>query len=69
MAGILSRAECDNKAVGKKIFHWQAYRLPTIDGQFDNIVVSGGTISCNYGKLWCHQWQQSYQIDDLLFSV
>ena len=33
--------------------------------QFDNFVVTGGTISCHYENLRCHQWQQSCQIDDL----
>ena len=39
---------------------------------FDNIVVTGGTVSCHNDNLWCHQWRQSCQIDDLLdllFSV
>ena len=38
-------------------------------GQFDNFVVTGGTVSCRNDNLRCHRWQQSCQIDDLLFSV
>ena len=45
------------------------YSLKTKDRQFDNVVVTGGTISCHNDNLWCHQWRQSCQIDDLLFSV
>ena len=41
----------------------------TTDRQFDNVVVTGGTVSCHNDNLWCHQWRQSCQIDDLLFSV
>ena len=36
------------------------------DRQSDNFVVTSGTASCHYDNLWCHQ---SYQTDDLLFSV
>ena len=36
--------------------------------QFDNFVVTGGTVSC-HNNLRCHQWRQSCQIDILLFSV
>ena len=43
--------------------------LKTKDHQFDNFVITGGTVSCHYDNLQCHQWQQSRQIDDLLFSV
>ena len=43
--------------------------LKTKGGQFDNFVVTGGTGSCHFDNLRCHQWRQSYQIDDLLFSV
>ena len=39
------------------------------DCQIDNFVVIGGIVSCHYGKLQCHQWQQNCRIDDLLFSV
>ena len=39
------------------------------DIQFDNFVVTGGTGRCHYDKLRCHQWRQSYQSDDILFSV
>ena len=38
-------------------------------GQFDNFVVNGGTVSCHYDNLWCHQWRQSCQLDDFLLSV
>ena len=39
------------------------------ENKFDNVVVSGGTVSCYYSNLRYHQWQQSDQIDNLLFSV
>ena len=48
------------------------YSLKTKDRQFDNVVVTGGTVSCPNDNLWCHQWRQSCEIDDLLdllFSV
>ena len=45
------------------------YSLKTKDRQFDNVVVTGGTVSCHNDNLWCQQWRQSCQIDDLLFSV
>ena len=31
--------------------------------------VSGGTVSCHYGDLWCRWWQRGCGLDDLLFSV
>ena len=43
--------------------------LKTKDYQFDNFVVTGGTVSCHNDNLQCHQWWQSCQLDDLLFSV
>ena len=43
--------------------------LKTKGRQFDNFVVTGGTVSCRHDNLRCHQWRQSCQIDDLLFSV
>ena len=36
--------------------------------QFDNFVVTGGTVSCRNDNLRCHQWPQSCQIDDFVFS-
>ena len=49
------------------------YSLKTNNRQFDNVVVTGGTVSCHNDNLWCHQWRQSCQIDDLfghfVFSV
>ena len=36
--------------------------------QFDNIVITGGTVSCHNDNLLCHQWRQSCQIDYLFFS-
>ena len=44
------------------------YSLKTIYRQFDNVVVTGGTVSYNKDNL-CPQWRQSCQIDDLMFSV
>ena len=32
-------------------------------------VSTGGTVSCHNDDLWCHQWWQNCQNDDLLFSV
>ena len=43
--------------------------LETKYHQFDNFVVTGGTVSCHNDNLQCHQSQQSCQIDNLLFSV
>ena len=39
--------------------------------QFDNFVVTGGTVvtGCHSDNSLCHQWQQSCQIDIILFSV
>ena len=37
--------------------------------QFDNFVVTSGTISCLYDNLRHHQWRQCCQTDDLSFSV
>ena len=34
-----------------------------------DFVVTGGTVSCHIDNLRCHQWWQSCQIDNLLFSV
>ena len=45
------------------------YSLKTKDRQFDNVVITGGTVICHKGNLWCPQWRQNCQIDDLLFSV
>ena len=45
-----------------------AMMVKTKDRQFDDFVVTGGTVSCN-DNLRCHQLRQSCQIDDLLFSV
>ena len=41
--------------------------LKTKDYQFDNFVIIGGTVSCYYDYLRCHQRQQS-QTDDLCFQ-
>ena len=43
--------------------------LKTKDRQFYSFVVTDDTVSCLCDNLRCHQWQQSYQIDVLLFSV
>ena len=37
--------------------------------QFDNFVVTGVTVSCHCDNLRWHQWWQSCQIDNLLFSM
>ena len=39
------------------------------DRQFNNFVVTGGTISCRYDLLWYHQWWQCCQIDNIFFAV
>ena len=41
------------------------HALKMKDRQFDNFVVTGGTVSCHYDNLRCHQSRQSRQIDDL----
>ena len=43
--------------------------LKTKACQFDNFVVTDGIVSCHDDNLWCHQWRQSCQIDDHLFSA
>ena len=47
----------------------QIIALRTNDRQFDNFVVTGGTVSCHNDNLQYHQWWQICQIDHLLFSV
>ena len=37
--------------------------------QFDNFVVFSVTVSCHYNSLSCHQWRQSCQTGDIVFSV
>ena len=44
------------------------HALKTGDRQFDNIIVTGGTVSCYYDNLRCHQWRKSCQIGNLLLS-
>ena len=46
-----------------------ATTLKTKGCQFDNFVVTGGTVSCRNDNLRCHQWRRSCQIDNFLFSV
>ena len=48
---------------------WSRNNTENKNCQFDNSVVTGGTVSCHYDNLRCHQSQQSCQIDDLLFSL
>ena len=43
--------------------------LKTKYRQSDNFVITGGTVSCHYENLRCHQWWWSCQIDNLLFSM
>ena len=43
--------------------------LKTKYRQFDNFVVTDSTVSCCNDNLLCHQWQQSCQIDNLLFTT
>ena len=45
--------------------HTQKICTEKKDRQFDNFVVTGGTVSCRNDNLWCHQSRQSCQIDDL----
>ena len=63
--------------------YWCTVTLKRKDPQFDNFVITGGTVSCRNDNLWCHQWWQSCrndnlwchqwwkscQIEDLFFSV
>ena len=42
--------------------------LKTKDRQFDNFAFTDGTVSCHFDNLWCRQWQQSCQIDNLCFQ-
>ena len=34
----------------------QTSSLKTKDNQFDNFFITGGTESCHYDNLQCHQW-------------
>ena len=43
--------------------------LKTKGHQFDDFVVTGGTVSCPNDNLRCQLWRQSCQIDYLLFSL
>ena len=43
--------------------------LKTKDRQFDNIVVTGGTVSGHKNNFRCHHWRRNCQIDHLWFSV
>ena len=45
-------------------FNWK-----TKDCQFDNFVITGGTVCCHLDNLRCYQWQQSYQINVCLLSM
>ena len=37
--------------------------------QFDNVVVTGGTVICHNDNLWCHQWRQSFRCCHFLLSL
>ena len=50
-------------------FEFRHWTLRTKDCQFDSFVVAGGTVSCHYDNLRCHQSRQSCPIDDRLFSM
>ena len=64
---ILMQCASQNTVLGNSpLFE---YSLKTKDRQFDNVVVTGGTVSYHKDNLCCPQWQQSCQIEDLLFSV
>ena len=43
--------------------------LKTKGRQFDNFVVTGGTVSCRNDNFRCHQIRQCCQFDNLLLSV
>ena len=45
------------------------HRKQKKDRQFDNFVVTDGIVNGRNANLRCHQWRQSCQIDDRLFSV
>ena len=42
-----------------------AHSLMARDCQFDDFVVTGGTVSCHYDNLGCHRWWRGCQVDDL----
>ena len=55
-----------------KLFQTLFQTIPVTENknrQFDNFVVTGGTVSCRNDNLWCRQSWQSCQIDNLLFAV
>ena len=43
-----------------------AHTLRARDCQFDSFVVAGGTVSCHYDKLRCHQWWRGCRVDEWL---
>ena len=44
------------------------YPLMTKGRQFDNFVVTGGTVSCHNDNLQCHQWQQIVKLTIFCFQ-
>ena len=56
-------------AVAEAIILGPYHSLRTKECQFDNFVVTGGTVSFHYDNLRYHQSRQKLQIGDLLFSV
>ena len=43
------------------------WKQKIIKKKFDNFVFTGGSVSCHYDNLRCHQWWQRYQIGDFFF--
>ena len=43
--------------------HWKQ------DHQFDNFLMTGGTVSCRNDNLRRHQWWKSCQIENIVFPV
>ena len=65
------KCQCTNHCrFSTSLFRWKGYTLlKTNDCNFDNIVVTGGTVSCHKDYSRCRQWRQRCGIDDLWFSM
>ena len=66
-AVLVPLKKCDMHIVCISKEHFYQWITET-KSQFVNFVITGGTISYHYDKLWCHQWQQSCQLYKLLFQ-
>ena len=68
----LGTAKCNIHIWSGDISTWSIFSeilttTKTKNHQFDNFVITGGTLTYHYENLQWHRWQQSWQIDNLLF--